>query len=239
METGIREALDALFKETPCMPLIVRLAWHDAGTYDVKTNTGGPNASIRFDPEIMHGANAGLKKGIDLLEPIKEKFPECSFADFYQLASIHAIKFAGGPDIPFRFGRKDADGSAVCTEDGRLPDATKRLPHLRDVFYRMGLGDKEIVVLSGAHCLGMPHKDRSGFDTKPWTETPLKFSNTYFVEILKPEANEQLTRLVSDMALLDEEGTKSLCEAYAKDEDLFFKDYSEAHVKLSELGVAF
>ena len=35
-----------------------------------------------------------------------------------------AIEHAGGPIIPFRFGRKDGEGTH-CTENGRLPDANK------------------------------------------------------------------------------------------------------------------
>lgn len=40
--------------------------WHDAGTYDAKTKTGGPNGSIRNEVEYKHAANSGLKKAIDL-----------------------------------------------------------------------------------------------------------------------------------------------------------------------------
>lgn len=29
-------------------PLMVRLSWHDAGTYDLNSNTGGPRAVMRF-----------------------------------------------------------------------------------------------------------------------------------------------------------------------------------------------
>lgn len=39
--------------------------WHDAGTYDVKTKTGGPNGSIRNEEEYTHGSNNGLKKAVD------------------------------------------------------------------------------------------------------------------------------------------------------------------------------
>ena len=65
------------------------------------------------------------------------------------------------------------------TPDGRLPDAKQGHDHLRDIFYRMGFVDREIVALSGAHALGRAHPDRSGFDG-PWTKEPLVFDNTYF-----------------------------------------------------------
>jgi cytochrome c peroxidase len=55
-------------------PVLVRLAWHASGTYDVETKTGGSNgATMRFAPESEHGANAGLKAGRDFLEPIKRR----------------------------------------------------------------------------------------------------------------------------------------------------------------------
>lgn len=40
-------------------------SWHDAGTYDASTKTGGPNGSIRNEEECSHGANSGLKKAIE------------------------------------------------------------------------------------------------------------------------------------------------------------------------------
>lgn len=58
----------------------------------------------------------------------------------------------------WRAGRKDNDVKAVPA-GGRLPAADKGNPMataqgLRDVFYRMGFNDREIVALSGAHALG-------------------------------------------------------------------------------------
>lgn len=236
MEDKLRGLLTELYKTTPCMPLMVRLAWHDAGTYCAKDGSGGANGSIRFEPEATHGANNGLNKARVLLEPIKQAVPEVTYADLYQLASVVAIEVAGGPRIPFRFGRPDADSADRCTPDGRLPDANKRMPHLRDIFHRMGFTDADIVILSGAHCLGGAHKDRSGFEGK-WTAQPLRFDNDYYRVLLKEEVPKGLLMLDSDKALLDEPELKKLCEKYAEDQEAFFKDYAVAHQKLSELGM--
>lgn len=216
------------------MPIMVRLAWHDAGTYNAKDGTGGPNGSIRFEPESTHDANNGLDKARKLLQPIKDRFADISYADLYQLASIVAIEYAGGPVIPFRMGRRDAS-KEQCTPDGRLPEGDRKMGHLREVFYRMGLSDKDITVLSGAHTLGRAHPERSGFDG-PWTKQPVVFDNTYYVEIMKDDPDPELLRLSTDLALLDEPETKALCEKYASDQQAFFDDYVESHIKLSELG---
>nr|CAD1830525.1 unnamed protein product [Ananas comosus var. bracteatus] len=226
-----RRDLRALIASKNCAPIMLRLAWHDAGTYDVNTKTGGPNGSIRHEEEYNHGSNAGLKIAIDLLEPVKAKHPRITYADLYQLAGVVAVEVTGGPTIDFVPGRRD---SSVCPKEGRLPDAKKGSSHLRDIFYRMGLSDNDIVALSGGHTLGRAHPERSGFEGA-WTNEPLKFDNSYFVELLKEES-EGLLKLPTDKALLEDPQFRHFVELYAKDEDVFFKDYAESHKKLSELG---
>ncbi|KAL5553058.1 hypothetical protein UlMin_040459 [Ulmus minor] len=113
---------------------------------------------------------------------------------------------------------------------GFLIHSKQYAPHLWDIFYRMGLSDKDIVALSG----GRAHPERFGFDG-PWTVEPLKFDNSYFVELLKG-VSEPLLKLPTDNALLDDPKFRPYVELYAKDEDAFFKDYAESHKKLSELG---
>ena len=50
----------------------VRLSWHCAGTYSKEDRSGGSNGGrIRFDPEASWGANAGLVKAREALEPVK------------------------------------------------------------------------------------------------------------------------------------------------------------------------
>jgi catalase (peroxidase I) len=64
-------------------PLFVRLSTHASGTYDRKTQTGGsPGATMRFEPEAAHKANAGLKFARDLLEPVKTAYPDVSYSNF-------------------------------------------------------------------------------------------------------------------------------------------------------------
>mgnify|MGYP001109252449 FL=1 len=79
------------------LSLCFRLGWHDSGTYSVTEQApwpkaGGATGSIRFKPEIDHCCNVGLINALKLVEPIKEKCPELSYADLFQLASTVAIE---------------------------------------------------------------------------------------------------------------------------------------------------
>ena len=167
--SSIKEDYLKLYNKTECMPLMLRFAWHDAGTFDKSSGTGGPNGSIRFAKEISQNPNKGLDYARKCVDDIRGNFNNVSYADIIQIGGTTAVEYCKGPLIPFRFGRIDAKNDAACTDDGRLPDATKGVPHLRDVFYRMGLNDVEIVALSGGHTLGRAHMERSGFDG-PWTK---------------------------------------------------------------------
>jgi len=98
----------------------VRLAWHDSGTFDKDVKgewpaAGGATGSIRFEPEILHGANAGLAGAIALLEPVKEAFPDMSYADIFQMASARAIELAGGPKIGVKYVN-EIHGSVLCDD---------------------------------------------------------------------------------------------------------------------------
>ncbi|KAI9671542.1 MAG: heme peroxidase [Caeruleum heppii] len=234
-------------------PVIVRLAWHCSGTYDVATGTGGSNgATMRFAPEGDHGANAGLKAARDFLEPVKKQYPWISYSDLWTLAGVCAIQEMQGPTVPWRPGREDADES-LCTPDGRLPDGSKDQTHLRAIFGRMGFDDREIVALSGAHALGRCHTDRSGFDG-PWTFSPTVVTNDYY-KLLQDEkwqwkkwngpkqfedkTTKSLMMLPTDMALVKDSEFKKHVDRYAKSNEVFFKEFSDVLVKLLELGVPF
>jgi len=153
--------------------------------------------------------------------------------------------------VPWRPGRTDAKDRSKCI-NGRLPDASQGVKHLRDFFGRMGFSDQEIVALSGAHCIGRCHEDRSGFDGA-WTNAPTTFSNLFFKELLETKWTERkwvgprqfqdstgtLMMLPTDMALIEDPSFRKYVEVYAKDQSKFFHDFSTAFNKLMELGVPF
>lgn len=253
-----------LIRQTSSNPILIRLGWHDAGTFDKGVTgpwpqQGGATGSIRLNPEIQHGANAGLQAAVDLIEPIKQRHPSVSYADLYQMASAVAVELAGGPKIPMRYGRKDVADAAQCAPEGRLPSAGAPYhdgsaaagDHLRRIFYRMGMNDQEIVALSGAHTLGRARPERSGWgkaETKytkdgpgkpggqSWTIEWLKFDNSYFKEV-KQQSNGDLLVLPTDAVIFTDDGFRPFAEKYAADEAAFFSEYAVAHAKLSELGV--
>lgn len=235
-------------------PVLIRLAWHASGTY-CKTNKdgGSAKATMRFEPESKHGANAGLHIAREKLEKIKKQFPWISYGDLWTLGGVVAVQEMGGPTVAWRPGR--VDGSVEdCPPDGRLPDGANPTPqHPRDVFYRMGFNDQEIVALIGAHGVGRCHKDRSGFDG-PWTFSPTTFSNAFYTELLNRKWVERkwsgpkqfadketgnLMMLPADMAFVKDAEFKKWVETYAKDEKRFGADFAKAFKKLLELGVQF
>ncbi|EMR10767.1 hypothetical protein PNEG_00915 [Pneumocystis murina B123] len=231
-------------------PILVRLGWHSSGTYNKEDNSGGSNgATMRFEPESKHLANAGLHVAREALEKIKKKNPWISYSDLWTLAAVCAIQEMSGPSIPWRPGRVDGD-STRCPPDGLLPDASKEQSHLRNIFYRMGFNDQEIVALSGAHALGQCHPDRSGY-TGHWTFSPTVFTNDYYKMLLNekwdykkwdgPKQFEDKTKslmmLPTDISLIKDKEFKKYVELYAKDEKKFFEDFSKAFSKLLELGV--
>ena len=130
-----RRDLRRLIDTVNCHPILLRLAWHDAGTFDRRERAwpacGGANGSIRFDVEMGHGANAGLKKALGYLSPLKQKYPRLSWADIIQLGGATAVETAGGPTLPMRYGRCDVAGPEQCPKRATCRTLSRRSPAAR------------------------------------------------------------------------------------------------------------
>lgn len=279
--------------EKDCAPILLRLAWHDAGTYDkardgvgMWPSAGGAIGSIRTKHELFAPPNAGLQNGLSkYLAPIKEQCPLVSWADLIQLAGATAVEESGGPVITgMRYGRVDGVPKDLAEPPFGLPDAkppfggpastagknnNDPVVHLKWVFGKYGMEDKDIVALSGAHTIGRAFRDRSGAVEESYSKgtkyTAKGFTNgaTGCPFLGKSETpggkswtkdwlvfnNSYFTGMAAkdpacvafptDLCLATHPDFKPHFDAFKEDQAAFFEAYAESHRKLSELGAKF
>jgi len=252
-------------------PVLLRLVFHDAGTFDRAAGDGGANGSVRL--ELDRPENGGLKRGWRVIEATRRELEKQAAAsggggsgglggggggnaaktaaattagqaaaglasllsdgDLIALAGAHAVEVTGGPaDLlgRVRVGRADA---ATPDPAGRLPSEDSAPAALVAAFEAMSLSAGEMVALSGAHTLG----------TKGFGD-PVTFDNSYYTTLLARPWDDPKTPmptmigLPSDRMLPGDARCLAAIERYARDQALFFGDFSDAYVRLTELGAS-
>ena len=140
-------------------PLLIRMAWHSAGTYRISDGRGGAGAGLqRFAPLNSWPDNANLDKARRLLWPIKQKYGrKISWADLMIFAGNCALESMGFKTYGFAGGR----------EDVWEPDQTdwgKERTWLADERYS---GDRELAKPLGAVQMGLIYVNPEGPNGKP------------------------------------------------------------------------
>ncbi len=141
-------------------PLIIRMAWHNAGTYRIHDGRGGAGSGTqRFAPLNSWPDNANLDKARRLLWPIKQKYGrKISWADLMVLAGNCALESMGFKTFGFGGGREDVWEPEEDVYWG--PEAT----WLGDERYS---GDRDLANPLGATQMGLIYVNPEGPNGNP------------------------------------------------------------------------
>jgi len=214
--------IEKLLEAKSCGPALIRLSWQDC-------ISGCPNAALRhnvggegYDPNIMA-----------LLKPISDKYCPLllSHADLWALAANIAIRVMGGPEIPARFGRVDAEqGSEVARLDGDK----SAVDHLRAIFKQSGFDAKAIVSLAGA--LSVANQKSVVLDNSYYKDLASKGPST---ASSKPQFKTAAhIQLLYDAALVEDNDLKPFAQKYTEDSKIWSADFSQAWPAFQELGAS-
>ncbi|MGD3108755.1 catalase/peroxidase HPI [Streptomyces sp. YGL11-2] len=141
-------------------PLMIRMAWHSAGTYRISDGRGGAGAGQqRFAPLNSWPDNASLDKARRLLWPVKKKYGKSiSWADLLVLTGNVALESMGFETFGFAGGREDVWEAEEDVYWG--PEAT----WLGDERYT---GDRELENPLGAVQMGLIYVNPEGPNGNP------------------------------------------------------------------------
>jgi catalase-peroxidase len=168
--------------------LMIRLAWHAAGSYRLFDGRGGGGTgNQRFAPLNSWPDNGNLDKARRLLWPIKKKYGnKVSWADLYILAGNVAYESMGFKTFGFAFGREDiwAPEKDVYwgSEKEWLAESVQRYADAEDA--------ASLEAPLGAVHMGLIYVNPQGRDGKP---DPLKSAHDVRVTFARMAMNDEET----------------------------------------------
>ncbi|KAF7330880.1 Peroxidase [Mycena venus] len=131
----------------------LRVAYHDSATYNIETGLGGLDASIGFETDRPQNVGRSMNDSLVFFGAFQSK--TSSMADVIALSVILAIKNCGGPSIPFRAGRIDAESAGPAT----VPEPQQDLASHTSAFALQGFNVTEMIgLVACGHTIGGVHQ---------------------------------------------------------------------------------
>ncbi|WP_217533641.1 catalase/peroxidase HPI [Vibrio metschnikovii] len=168
--------------------LMIRMAWHSAGTYRIADGRGGAGTgNQRFAPLNSWPDNANLDKARRLLWPIKQKYGnKISWADLMILAGNMAYESMGLKIFGFAFGREDIwhpekDIYWGSEKEWLAPSGAKNSRYS---------GERDLENPLAAVMMGLIYVNPEGVDGKP---DPLKTAHDMRVTFERMAMNDEET----------------------------------------------
>ncbi|CAI0549680.1 unnamed protein product [Linum tenue] len=117
------------------------------------------DAAEEGDAEKDASSNLSLR-GYDVIDDVKSAIEKScpgvvSCADILALAARDAVRLTGGSSWKVETGRRDGRISLSKEADENLPSSNFNIAQLKQNFVFKGLTKKDLVVLSGAHTIGV------------------------------------------------------------------------------------
>ncbi|KAB7662262.1 catalase/peroxidase HPI [Plesiomonas shigelloides] len=168
--------------------LMIRMAWHSAGTYRTADGRGGAgHGNQRFAPINSWPDNVNLDKARRLLWPIKKKYGnKVSWADLIVLAGTMAYESMGLKTFGFAFGREDIwhpekDVYWGSEKEWLAPSSAKNSRYS---------GERDLENPLAAVMMGLIYVNPEGVDGQP---DPLKSAHDVRVTFARMAMNDEET----------------------------------------------
>lgn len=168
---------------------VIRLLFHDCVV-------SGCDGCIQINNTDNFGLE-GIFRELNQLYDNELNDSRMSRADFYALAAVVAVHEASErqncmrlqqppnctkpvPEMRIVYGRKDCATSPNSGRDFGFPNPHGDLEHVMKIFRDgMGMTERQVVALIGAHTMGMTSPQNSGFQG-PWAPPTNVFDNSFF-----------------------------------------------------------
>ncbi|KAI3911322.1 hypothetical protein MKW98_010209 [Papaver atlanticum] len=251
---------DAINRERRMGASLLRLHFHDCFV-------NGCDGSVLLDDtptitgEKTANANKNSARGFEIVDRIKSEVNRVcgaqvvSCADILAVAARDSVVQLGGKTWKVELGRRDSTRASRDDANSALPNPINMdLNALINNFKKVGLDEKDLVVLSGGHTIGFSQcssfKNRiysesnidplfarnrkltcppSGGDTKlaPFDPTAAKFDTLYFKNLVRRRG-----LLHSDQVLFNGSSTDALVRRYSTNAAAFAADFGKSMIKM-------